>query len=83
MKKAADYTTTRLAQKWDCKTDVVRDLIHNGQLRAFDISRTRGGKPRWRIPVDAVVDFEAARSVRPAVKQRLRRKKQAEVVEFF
>lgn len=57
--------------------------IHSGELRAIDISQTRGGRPRWRIPQQAIVDFETARSTRPPAKPVRRRRKQIAVHEFF
>ena len=65
---------------------VVLSWIASGQLRAIDVSANPGvGRPSWRIPLDAIVEFEARRSAKPAVKPvRKKRKKQAaDFVEYF
>jgi excisionase family DNA binding protein len=43
----------------------VRDLIHAGGLPAVDISAQRGGKPRYRIAVEALNAWLAGRSTVP------------------
>lgn len=42
-----------LAKHWDCSENHVRNLIKRGDLRAF-----RLGERLWRIPADAVTEFE-------------------------
>ena len=49
----APLTPEMLAQLWQCSARHVRNLINNGQLRAFRL----GGK-LLRIPVEAVREFE-------------------------
>lgn len=49
------YTVAALAERWDCSTSHVYDLIGKGRLRFF----TLGGR-RYRIPADEVDRWESA-----------------------
>ncbi len=56
---AESWTPPKLAKHWGVNPDKVRGFIERGELRAFDVSENAGsGKPRWRVPADAVVEFE-------------------------
>lgn len=33
------FTIQSLAQRWSCSRDVVYDMIHSGQLKAFRVGR--------------------------------------------
>lgn len=46
-------TSDKLAARWACSPNHVRNLIHRGELRAFTIGRL------FRIPHSAVIAFEA------------------------
>jgi excisionase family DNA binding protein len=46
------YTPASLAAEWQCSANHIRNLINNGELRAFRL----GGK-LLRIPADAVEEF--------------------------
>ena len=53
----------------------IRALIESGQLRAIDMSLQPGiGKPRWKIPPDAIKEFEERRAAKPPTKKRRRGK---------
>lgn len=42
----------------------VHRWITSGELKAFNVAESRSGKlPRYRIPLDAIAEFEAARAV--------------------
>jgi excisionase family DNA binding protein len=49
---ASIYTPATLAAEWQCSAQHVRNLIDNGELRAFRL----GGK-LLRIPAEAVTEF--------------------------
>jgi excisionase family DNA binding protein len=51
------YTPATLAAEWGCSAHHVRNLIDNGELRAFRL----GGK-LLRIPAEAAREFEARMS---------------------
>lgn len=50
-----------VAERWRCTPEQVLLMIHDGELRAFDISKRGAKKPRWRVPINAVERFETAR----------------------
>jgi hypothetical protein len=81
----ACFTPPKLAERWGVKPEKVIAFIRAGELRAFDVSvRPDSGRPRYRIPPDAIIEFEARRSVISPTKPRERRKKQPpDVIEFF
>lgn len=81
----ACFTPPTLAKRWGVKPEKVIGFIRSGELRAFDISERAGvGRPRFRIPLDAVIEFEHRRSVIPPTKpQKRQRKKSPDVIEFF
>jgi len=57
--------------------------IHGGELRAIDVSRSPGGKPRWRITAEALEVFEMARTHTPPAPRTRRRRRQPDVIEFY
>ena len=81
----ACFTPPKLAERWGVKSEKVIAFIRSGELRAFDVSVRAGvGKPRFRIPLDAVIAFENGRSVSPPLKtQKRKRGKSSDVIEFF
>ena len=65
-----------LAKRWGCKVDKVHTVIRSGELYAFNIATNPHGRPRWRIPLEAVRQFEQRRSAKPAVIPTRRRRSQ-------
>ena len=57
--------------------------IHSGELRAVDLSATRGKRPRWRISRQALDDFLSRRSASPPAKPRQRRRQPDNVITFY
>ena len=59
--------------------------IKQGELRAFNAATNLNGQPRFRIPLDAICEFEARRSATaPAEPVRRKRKKQDDsFVKYF
>ena len=78
-------TPPELARRWRVKPDKIIGVIRRGELRAFDVSSRPGvGRPRFRISLDAVIEFEAGRSARAPVGTRSRRRRRdASVISFF
>jgi hypothetical protein len=76
-------TPPELAKRWRCKPAKILGFLRNGELRGFDISSSGTSRPRWRISLGAVVEFENRRAAKPAVKPMRRRKRDAQVIEFF
>ena len=77
-------TPPELAKLWRVKPERVLVWIKSGELRAFDVSSRPGvGKPRYRIPQDAIIEFENRRSAAQVKTTRRRRKRPADVIEYF
>ena len=77
---SACWTPPRLAKRWGCRITLVLRLIQEGRLRAFNLGmRTR---PRWRIPTEAVEEFERSRGAVAPV-QRKRKRDDTAVISFF
>ena len=56
--------------------------IVRGKLRAVNVSN--GDRPRWRIPIDAIKEFESRRSaVTPSKPARRRRRRPEAVIQFY
>jgi hypothetical protein len=85
MSDTATRTPPDLAKRWRVKPEKVIGFIRRGELRAFDVSTIPGvGRPRFRISIDAVIEFENRRGVQPAPAPRRRRNKQRNgVVQYF
>jgi hypothetical protein len=67
---------SKLAERWGCKVDKVHTVIRSGELYAFNIATNPHGRPRWRIPAEAVKQFEERRSAKPVVKAPRQRRSQ-------
>lgn len=86
---ATALTPGQYAQRLGVKVHTVLGWINSDRdpLRAIDVSvKPSSGRPRWRIPLDAIVEFEQRRSARGPIKavRRRKRKKQAEdFVSYF
>jgi len=75
-------TIKEIAERLAVTQHTVLAWIRSGELKAMDVSRTRGGKPQWRVTPEALEAFELARTATPTPPRRRRRKK-PDVVEFF
>ena len=80
-------TPPRLAKAWGVSTTKVDAFIKSGELKAFNLATSRNGRPRYGINLADVEAFEKSRQVIPDggqnTTQRLRRKHQAGVTEYF
>lgn len=82
--KSTCLTPPELAKRWRVKPESIIRWIRKGELRAFDVSKNPGtGRPRYRIPLDAVVEFENRRSGKQVKTVSAKRRKPASVIEFF
>ncbi len=79
---SATLTPPELARRWRVKPSKVLGFIRSGELRAFDVSSRPGGRPRFRIAIDAVIEFENRRAPKPVPKTR-QRKQSVDVIEYF
>jgi len=77
------FTVRDISESRAVSIDVVLAWIKSGQLRATDVSRAAGKKPRWRIAPSDLAAFEETRSSTPMPKpQRRRRKAETPVKEY-
>ena len=77
------FTVAGLCRRYATDKRTILTLIKSGELQAIDISRTRGGRPRWRVTSESVERFELARSSRPAPKPVRRRRQTSAIKEYF
>jgi hypothetical protein len=77
------YSPGQLAKNFGITVDKVLNWIRNGQIDAIDVSTDRSGRPRYRIDVESIAKFKAARNPRPPPKPTRRNKQSEEVLEFF
>lgn len=71
------FTTPELAKRWRVKQEKVRGWIMSGELLALNLASKAVGlkRPRYRIPLEAVLDFEqrrAAAATRAVIRRRAR-----------
>ena len=74
-----------IAIKHDVTQHTVIAWIANGELVAVDVSRKKGGKPRWRITPEALAAFEISRMPIPPMPKAKRRSRQRDegVLDFY
>lgn len=74
------HTPPEVARRYRIDAKKVAAWCASGKLRAVNVSN--GHRPRWRISDEALREFEAGRTSRPAVKPS-RQKRAANVIQFF
>jgi hypothetical protein len=80
---ARALTPPQVAAQYGIHADKVLAWIRTGELRAVNVAiRPNGKRARWRIDPADLALFEAGRTRQPTPKIR-RRKKLADVIEFF
>ena len=78
------YTPPQLAKLWGIKPGSVLGFIRSGELRAFDISSKPGvGRPRWKISLDSIIEFQNRRSLQKQSKPIRRRKRKTDDIFYF
>lgn len=70
------YSVKDLQERYGVGEHTVLGWIRRGELRAIDVSRQRGGRPKWRITEEALADFEAARTATPPPTRSRRKQRQ-------
>ena len=74
--KKATLSPPELAKLWGCKPEAVLAHIKTGRLRAFPVGDPAASRPRWRIPLDAIREFEQRSWVRKTEPAPTRRRRQ-------
>jgi excisionase family DNA binding protein len=59
------FRVAEIAKLLKVKPDKIQLWIRNGELEAFNVASKPIGQPRWRIPADALVAFQAKRAAAP------------------
>jgi hypothetical protein len=76
------WTPPEIAARWRVSEDKILNLIRTGRLRAFDVASPGSTRPRWRVPLDALLAFEAGRTPAASAPKK-RKRREAGVIEFF
>ena len=79
---SACLTPPDLAKRWHCTPETVIGAIRRGELRAFNLAGPGCSRPRWRIPPEAITEFELRRSAVVPVKPVKRTRRDSTVKEF-
>jgi transposase len=77
------YGIKDICERFAVGEHTVLGWIRRGELRAIDVSRKQGGRPKWRITQAALEAFELARTPTPPPSRARRKKKEANVIEFY
>lgn len=73
-----------LVARYGVSEHTVLSWISSGELRAFSVGRKLGAKkPRWRVTQEALEAFEALRTPTPPAPRTRRKKRPADVIEFY
>jgi excisionase family DNA binding protein len=67
------FAPSEIAERYGVDHGKVLRWIDNGQLRAVNVATNPGGRPRWRVPEEALAEFEVARTNSSPVKASRRR----------
>ena len=52
------FTPPQVATRWKCKPETVRRLLERGALRGFTLAPPGTRRPRWRVTLDAILEYE-------------------------
>jgi hypothetical protein len=77
------YGIRDLCERFAVGEHTVLAWIRLGDLRAIDVSRIRGRRPKWRVSAEALAEFEAARTPAPSPPQPRQKKQAADVITFY
>ena len=78
------YTPPEVAKEWwKCSPDRVVDLIKSGKLRAFTLSPPGCKRPHWKIPEEAILEFELANQPKPPTPKPRRRRALPPTIDYF
>lgn len=78
-------TPPEYAKRLGVKPSKVLTWIRHGELRAVNVATNLSGRPRWKIPTNAIVEFEARRAAKPAPTTGTprRRRRDPQIIKFF
>ncbi|MFB6320784.1 helix-turn-helix domain-containing protein [Saccharicrinis sp. FJH54] len=76
-------TAGQVAAELDVSAATVCVWCSTGQLRAVNVSRKVGGRASWRIERRELDRFKESRTTSPPPPKQPRRRKPADVIEFY
>jgi hypothetical protein len=76
-------TPPQLAKRWGISPEKVLSMIRGGTLRYFNVANPGSRRPRYRILMDAVIEFENRSVASVASVRRKRRKQTSDFVKYF
>jgi hypothetical protein len=78
------FSVRDVTERYGVSEHTVLGWIKTGELKAMNVGRRLGAKkPRWRITQAALAAFELSRTPTPSLPRSRRRKRPAEVIEFY
>ena len=78
------YSVRQIAERFGVSDRTVLLWIRNSELRATNCSRSLASKkPRYRISETALQDFETLRQAPSAPSRKHRKRKPADIIEFY
>jgi excisionase family DNA binding protein len=77
-------TVAQVAERYGVGQHTVLHWLNSGQLAGINVGLHPGKKkPRWRVSEQALEIFELTRTATPPPPRMQRRKRPAEVIEFY
>jgi len=78
-------TTSEVTQLWGVSVGKIMTWIRNGELWAINVAQRLGGRPRYRIDVADLTDFENRRAYQPQIPLpwRSRKRRNDYVFQYF
>jgi hypothetical protein len=73
------YSVRDLCKHYEVGGHTVLAWIHRGDLKAVNVSRNPGGRPKWRITQAALDAFEALRTHTPPPPRPRRRHRREDI----
>jgi len=81
---SSTFAVRDVCERYEVSEHTVLSWIRAGELRAVNVGRRSGAKkPRWRITQEALEAFEQLRTPTPPPPRTRRKKRPAEVIEFY
>lgn len=78
------YSVTEVKERFGVGEHTVLMWIKSGELRAINVARGTGKRPKWRITAESLAAFELSReSGAPPAKPTRRRKRPAEPTAYY
>jgi transposase len=77
------YSIKEIMERYVCSEHTVLRWINNNELKAINVARVRGTRPRYRVTEEALLAFEISRMSSKPPEQQRNKKSTTDVVEFY